>query len=121
VHGYSRDGQMNSRLDGDPVYAPNSYGGSQADPDRYPEPSYEVTGEIVRTAYHAHKDDNDFVQPGTMYREVMSETDRDHLLGNIIGHASHGPGLDADVARRVGEYWGQVDSDLGTKVAKALS
>ncbi len=55
-----------------------------------------------------------------MYREVMSETDREHLLTNIIGHACHGPGLKPDVASRVGEYWRQVDPDLGAQVAKAL-
>jgi catalase len=55
-----------------------------------------------------------------MYREVMSETDREHLLTNIIGHANHGPGLKPDVASRVAEYWRQVNPDLGAKVAKAL-
>jgi catalase len=55
-----------------------------------------------------------------MYRDVMSDTDREHLLTNIIGHAGHGPGLEPDVAARVGEYWHQVDLDLGAKVAKAL-
>jgi catalase len=111
---------MNFRPGDDPVYAPNSYGGPQADPAHYVDPSYQLTGEIVRAAYHAHKDDTDFVQPGTMYREVMSETDREHLLTNIIGHASNGPGLKPDVATRVGEYWRQVDPDLGANVAKAL-
>jgi catalase len=56
-----------------------------------------------------------------MYRDVMSETDREHLLTNIVSHASHGPGLMPDVASRVGEYWRQVDPDLGAKVAKSLS
>ena len=55
-----------------------------------------------------------------MYREVMSETARKHLLTNIIGHASLDPGLKPDVASRVGEYWRQVDPDLGAMVAKAL-
>jgi catalase len=120
VHSYSQDGPMNFRLGGDPVYAPNSYGGPQADPSHYADTAYELTGEIVRSAYKPHKDDTDFVQPGTMYREVMSETEQEHLLTNIIGHATHGPGLDADVARRVGDYWRQVDPDLGANVAKAL-
>ena len=120
VHSYSQDGPMNFRPGRDPVYAPNSYGGPQADPTHFADPTYELTGEIVRAAYKPHRDDTDFVQPGTMYREVMSETDQEHLLTNIIGHATHGPGLDADVARRVGDYWRQVDPDLGTNVAKAL-
>jgi catalase len=120
VHSYNQDGPMNFRPGGDPVYAPNSYGGPQAGPAPYADPAYQITGEIVRAAYHAHRDDTDFVQPGTLYRDVMSETDREHLLTNIIGHASHGPGLKPDVASRVGEYWRQVDPDLGANVAKAL-
>jgi hypothetical protein len=31
-------------------------------------------------AHKAHNDNTDFVQPGTMHREEMSETDREHLL-----------------------------------------
>jgi catalase len=120
VHSYNQDGPMTFRAGSDPVYAPNSYGGPQADPAHYADPVYQLTGEIVRAAYHAHRDDNDFVQPGNLYRDVMSETDREHLLNNIIGHATHGPGLDPDVASRVAEYWRQVDPGLGANVAKAL-
>jgi catalase len=40
--------------------------------------------EIMRTTHVAHKDDNDSIQPGTPYRQVMSPTDRDHLVGNIV-------------------------------------
>jgi catalase len=120
VHTYSHDGSMNFRPAGDPVYAPNSYGGPVADATLNTDPSYELTGEMVRAAYHAHKDDTDFVQPGAMYREVMSETDREHLLANIIGHANNGPGLEPDVSARVGEYWRQVDPGLGAKVAQGL-
>jgi catalase len=47
---------------------------------RYRDPSWFVEGaEIMRMAYEAHQDDNDFVQPGTLYRQVMTPTDRDHL------------------------------------------
>jgi catalase len=120
VHSYSHDGPMNFSPSGDPVYAPNSYGGPAADPSLASEPTYGLAGEVVRAAYHAHQDDTDFIQPGTMYREVMSEIDREHLLTNIVGHASNGPGLQSDVAVRVGEYWRQVDADLGAKVDKAL-
>src|SRR5258708_36802598 len=74
-----------------PVYAPNSYGGPRADPQRYRDPSWFVeAAEIMRTAYMAHKDDNEFIQPGTLYRQGMSPTDRDHLVGNIVWHLSQG-------------------------------
>src|SRR5665213_3537570 len=52
VHSYSQDGPMNFLPGSDPVYAPNSYGGPKADPILYADPSYQLTGEIVRSAYH---------------------------------------------------------------------
>ena len=42
-------------------------------------------GEIVRAAYDLHKEDDDFGQAGALYRNVLSETDREHLVGNIAG------------------------------------
>jgi len=101
-----------------PVYAPNSYGGPAADPETYRDPSYQLTGEIIRSAYTPHREDDDFGQPGTLYRKVLSEADRENLAANIVGHASQG--LDADVTSRVIEYWRQVDPDLGARVAKGL-
>jgi catalase len=41
-------------------------------------------GELERYAYEKHAEDDDFVQPGRLYREVMSDADRKH----IVGHAS---------------------------------
>ena len=63
VHNYNKDGPMAYHHAGNqPVYAPNSYGGPKADPQRYADPGWFVEGaELARTAYEAHKDD-DFVQ-----------------------------------------------------------
>jgi catalase len=121
VHSYNQDGHMNARPGSDPVYAPNSYGGPRADADKYRDPAYALTGEIVRSAYRAHRDDDDFIQPGSMVRDVMTEVDREHLVTNIVAHASNGPGLDPDVTRRVGEYWCSVDPDVGARVAAGLA
>jgi catalase len=121
VHNYNKDGPMSFRHNGNqPVYAPNSYGGPRADAQRYRDPSWSVeAAEIMRTAYVAHKDDNDFIQPGTLYRQVMSPTDRDHLVGNIVWHLSQG--VERFIQERaVKSYWSPVDPDLGTRVAKGL-
>jgi catalase len=121
VHNYNKDGPMRFRHNGNqPVYAPNSYGGPHADPQRYHDPSWLVeAGEIMRTAYVAHKDDNDFIQPGTLYREVMSPTDRDHLADNIVWHLSQE--VERHIQERaVKDYWTKVDSDLGTRIAHGL-
>jgi catalase len=116
VHSYNRDGAMRYDNPGDPVYAPNSYGGPKADP-AMELPGWQVeVGEIMRTAYVAHRDDDDFGQPGTMYREVLDEGQQDRLAGNIVGHLSKG--VEADVLARAVDYWRNVDPDLGARVAK---
>ncbi|MDQ1392736.1 MAG: catalase [Acidimicrobiaceae bacterium] len=61
--------------------------------------------------------DDDFGQPGSLYREVLSDTDGEHLASNIVGHASQG--VDPDVTAGVIEYWRQVDPELGARAAKA--
>jgi catalase len=122
VHNYNKDGPMCYRHNGSqPVYAPNSYGGPHADPQRYRDASWFVeAAEIMRTAYAAHKDDDDFIQPGTLYRQVMSRTDRDHLVGNIVWHLSQG--VERSIQERaVNDYWNKVDPDLGTRVAHDLA
>ena len=53
MHSYNKDGQMTFRHAGaQPVYAPNSYGGPQADPARAADLGWEVaSGELGRYAY----------------------------------------------------------------------
>jgi len=120
VHSYNIDGAMRYRHSGNqPNYSPNSYGGPQADPAAEL-PYWPVEGgEIVRSAYTLHREDDDFGQAGTLYRKVMSDTDKANLAANIIGHASK-PDMQSDVQARVVEYWRQVDADLGAQVAKGL-
>jgi catalase len=121
VHNYHKDGPMRIRHNGNqPVYAPNSYGGPKADPQRYRDPGWFVeASEMMRTAYQAHRDDDDFIQPGTLYRQVMTPTDRDHLADNIIWHLSQG--VERSIQERaIKDYWEKVDPDLATRIAHAL-
>jgi catalase len=120
VHSYNKDGAMRYQHDGDqPVYAPNSYGGPKADLDRYSDPSWFVeAGEIMRTAYVPHAEDTDFVQVGALYRKVLSPTDRDHLVSNIVGHMSDG--VERFIQERAVALWRQVDAELGQRIAQGL-
>ena len=119
VHTYSKDGPMTYHHSGNqPVYAPNSYGGPKADPSNELPTWWVEAGEIGRYAYEKHRDDDDFIQPRALYREVMTDTDRDHLVGNIIAHASDA--VSADVQSRVIEYWTNVDLELGSRVGSGL-
>ena len=120
VASYNQDGPMTFDIGTDPVYAPNSYGGPAASPEPHTEIGYGLSGEIVRAAYEAHREDDDFGQAGTLVHDVLSDTDRAQLVVNIVDHATHGPGLDADVAERVCEYWRTIDPGVGASVAKGL-
>jgi catalase len=119
VHSYNKDGAMTYRHNGDqPVYAPNSYGGPKADPSAEPPAWWVEAGEIGRYAYEAHRDDDDAVQARALYRDVMDDTDREHLVTNIVAHAS--AGVTDAVQRRVIGYWTAVDPRLGARVAAGL-
>jgi catalase len=119
VHSYNKDGAMTYRDAGaQPVYAPNSHCGPVADPTKeLPTWSFEA-GEIGRYAYAQHRDDDDHIQPGTLYRDVMSAADRQRLLTNIVAHAS--AGVSAETQERVVAYWAGVDAGLGARVAVGL-
>src|SRR5579875_1191966 len=86
VHSYSKDGAMRIRNATDPVYAPNSYGGPQADPARAAEVHWIADGEMVRQAYTLRPADDDWGQAGTLVREVLDDAARERLAHNVTGH-----------------------------------
>jgi catalase len=114
VHAYSKDGVMRVQNVSDPVYAPNSYGGPQADPSRVAEPLWYADGDMVRSAYTLRQDDDDWGQAGTLVRQVLDDAARDRLVSNIVGHLLKGVS-DAVLFRAFG-YWHNVDKDLGDRI-----
>ncbi|MBM9606190.1 catalase [Desulfopila inferna] len=119
VHSYSKDGAMRVENVTDPVYAPNSKGGPQADPERYPEVEvWSASGEFIRAAYAPRKDDDDFIQPGTLVREVMDDAQRDRLVSNVVGHLKKG--VTEPVLERAFEYWCNIDKETGDRIAKGV-
>jgi catalase len=119
VHTYNRDGAMRADNPGDPVYAPNSYGGPVAQPGPLgTDPSWSVTGEIVRAAYEAHREDDDFVQANAMVNVAMDDGARSRLISNIIGHVAQG--VEEPVLSRVFEYWHHIDKAVGDAVEEGV-
>jgi catalase len=119
VHSYNKDGAMTYVHAGArPMYAPNSYGGPRADPSKELPTWWVQEGELGRYAVEAHAEDDDFVQAGTLVRDVMSPTDREHLVTNIVAHA--GDGVSDDVQSRVVAYWTSVDPEIGARVSAGL-
>jgi len=72
----------------------------------------------VRSAPARHAEDDDFIQAGNLYRDVMSATDRHHLVGNIVGHMPDG--VERRVQERAVALWRRVDPCLGARIAERL-
>ena len=116
VENYQRDGFMrvDSNGGGNPNYYPNSFSGPAPD-TQHAEPPFTVTGEAARQEY-THPND-DFVQPGNLYRDVMSETDRANLVGNIVDHLG---GAQKRIQLRQTAIFYKADVDYGSRVAEGL-
>jgi catalase len=116
VNNYQRDGAM--RVDpnggGGPNYFPNSFGGPTPEP-ALAEPVLKISGKVARQPY-THPND-DFLQAGTLYRKVMTDRDRDHLIGNIVDHL--GNALKRIHLRQTALFY-KADPDYGIRVAKGL-
>jgi catalase len=119
VHSYSKDGAMRMENVSDPVYAPNSYGGPEADPARTDEAGlWYADGDMVRKAYTLRAEDDDFGQAGTLVRRVLDDAARARLVSNIVGHLRDG--VSEPVLARALDYWRKVDKDLGDRVAAGM-
>ena len=119
IHSYNKDGAMRyAHAGAQPVYAPNSYGGPKADSERYPDASWQADGEIERSAQTLHAEDDDYGQAGSLYRDVMSASERDHLVENLIGHLSME--VRTQTQKRAVENWRKVDADLGARLVAGL-
>ena len=116
-HSYAKDGPMRYKNPGDPVYAPNSYGGPAANPPQTI-PGWYVDGDTMRSATTLHAEDDDWGQAGTLVREVLDDAARERLADNIVGHALNR--VSEPVLQRVFEYWRNVDKNLGDTVEKGV-
>jgi len=113
---YQRDAAM--RVDagggGGPNYYPNTFGGPVPDPEAGGPPT-DVSGLAARYAYELT--DDDFVQAGELYRKVMTDQDRDHLIGNIVSHL--GGAQKRIQLRQTALFW-KADPEYGRRVAGGL-
>jgi catalase len=118
VHNYSKDGAMRVTNVSDPVYAPNSYGGPKAAPERAAEVHWYTDGDMVRSAYTLRPDDDDWAQAHTLVRQVMDEAARERLVSNVAGHLRNG--VSKEVLDRAFEYWKNIDKEVSDKIKTAV-
>jgi catalase len=119
VNTYMFDGQMAYEHSGNlPVYAPNSEGRGWADGAATLEESWAVDGDIVRSAYTLHADDDDFGQAGTLVREVFDDGQRERLVDQVSGSLLDG--VRGGVLERAIEYWTSIDSEIGKRIEEKV-
>lgn len=113
---YQRDAfmQVGENGGGGPNYWPNSFDGPSPD-SAYGEPGLELEGKTGRFPFTFPNDD--FIQPGNLYRNVMTETDRANLVGNIVDHLG---GARRRIQLRQAALFYKADVDYGTRVAEGL-
>jgi catalase len=97
-----------------PNYWPNSFAGPTPDAALAP-PPIDVSGGAARHAYQLG--DIDFVQAGDLFRKVMTEEDRAHLIGNIVSHLG---GAQRRIQLRQAALFFKADAEYGERVAKGL-
>jgi len=113
---YQRDGAMrtDANAGGGPNYYPNTFEGPKPMPE-VAEPPFEVSGMAARQPY-THPND-DFVQAGDLYRKVMTDQDRDHLIGNIVAHLGN---AQKRLQLRQTALFYKADPEYGRRVAEGL-
>ena len=79
---------------------------------------WHADGDIMRAAYVAHAEDDDWGQPGTLVREVLDDAARDRLVDNVVGHLLNG--VSEPVLQRAFEYWRNVDKAIGERIAQGV-
>jgi len=116
VDNYQRDGYMRFDSNGGsgPNYYPSSFGGPEPD-IQAAEPAFGVSGKAARQRY-THPND-DFVQAGDLYRIVMTDQGRDHLIGNIVSHLRNAK---KEIQIRQTMIFYKADLDYGRRVAEGL-
>lgn len=116
VNSYQRDGAMRFDTNGGsgPNYWPNSFNGPAPDPSAA-ETGAALSGITGRTPY-PHPND-DFVQPRALYRDVMTDEERDHLVSSITGHLKN---AQERIRRRQCAIFYMVDPEYSARVAQGV-
>ena len=96
-------------------YYPNSFGGPE--PDLQQRRNQPLKSQAKWRANRTCIPTSDFVQPGDLYRKVMTDLDREHLIGNIVTHLGN---ASKEIQLRQARIFSKADPEYGQKVAEGL-
>lgn len=114
VNSYQRDGLMRvEKNDGD-NYEPNGFQGAIQNED-YKEPPLRISGNTDR--YKSHKDNDDFTQPGNLYR-MFTEEEKERI-SSIIANTMKD--VSEEIVKLNLVHFNKCDADYGKRIAKKLN
>lgn len=118
VNNYQRDGQM--RFDGNggsaPNYEPNSFSETPKETPENNITPFEVSGFADSVAYDS---DDHYSQPRALFRDVMNDEEREHLVQNFADHMS-GVTREGIIERQLENFY-KVDPELAERIAAKLN
>ena len=121
-HNYERDGLMTVDDNGGSSmnYHPNSFDNIEKDDNARQSP-VELDSRIADWFDRNKDDDDHYSQPGNLYREVLDDEAKQHLVDNTVGHMNgiDGPKRDEIINRQLC-HWFRADRELGMRIAKGL-
>jgi catalase len=122
VHNHERDGFMSLEGNGGsaPNYFPNSFDGIVAD-NNYKEPALKLDSNIADTYNRNENDDDHYSQPGTLFRKVMTDAEKQNTINNFVRALKGvtGPKKKEIILRQL-DHFNKADKELALKVAKGL-
>ncbi|HVT06436.1 MAG TPA: catalase [Polyangia bacterium] len=116
---YGRDGAMRFDDNGgrSKNYEPNSHDGPAPTGEPF-DLGYDVSGSVGPRGLVKHREDDDFVQAGMLYR-VMDEAARGRLIDNLS--ASLAVVSRPEVIERSVEHFRRADAEYGKRLAEAIA
>ncbi|MDD4816700.1 MAG: catalase [Victivallaceae bacterium] len=116
LHTNQRDGMSQHQSVGGPNYWPNSLGSAVPDSTVEAPPALEIQAVIDRHTQEG--EEVDFIQPGELYRRVLDDVGRAHLISNIAESLG---GAAENLRCRQAALFYKADPDYGLRVAEAVN
>lgn len=113
---YQRDGfHDHGPATAGPNYWPNSMGGPA--PSGHAPPPVDFTGETLR--HPRPVEDEDYLQPGALWRKVMGDKEKEELVTNVSNHMNGGV-LDRIKKRSLVMFW-KMDEDCCRRICERVA
>jgi len=117
IHNYQRDGLMciNGNAGSAPNYFPNSIEGAPKPATKHAQTKLVLNGFAAK---HPQLHPNsDFEQPGLLYNKVMNDSEKTHLVNNLVGSLSCAK---KHIQERTLSVFAKVDKKLAERIADGL-